>query len=259
MMKKTLVAMALAATMASGSAMAAWTVGSLGGSVELGGTLTPPPPPSPWEVLIGAAVTNLNGNTKVGDNTVNIPLTAPITVLGIRTVSNQPVPGKVGISPQIDYGKAIDRTQFKKGVTMLTLDITDGQNTKIGQMTAPLSAAAIVSLGSPFDGQFSMNAQTAPRGFYGGVGNDFPNIVDTGDNAKALLDQINTEFTANYNSQNQASKGGGMSYSFDSGSFSSAYGSGIMAGESIQLTLTSPASYSVINWKASLPITVSYQ
>lgn len=259
MMKKTLVAMALATTMASGSAMAAWTVGGLGGSVELGGTLTPPPVPNVWEVLTGDAVTNLDGNTKIGNNVVDIPVTTAISVLGIRTVSNQPVQGKVGISPQIDYGKAIDRTQFQQGVTTLTLDITDGTNTKIGQMTAPLSAAGVVSTGAPHDGQYSVSAQVAGMGFFGGVGSDAANIVDTGTEAKALLDGINPEFAANYDSQGLTSKSGGLSTKFDSGTFSGAYGSGIEAGKSIQLTLNSPANYNVITWKASLPVTVTYQ
>lgn len=259
MMKKTLVAMALAATMVSGSAMAVWTADGLGGTVEFSGTLTPPTPPSPWEVLTGAAVTNLNGNTKVGDTVVNIPVAAPITVLGIRTLSNQPFGGKAGISPQIDYGNAIDRNQFQKGVTTLTLDITDGTNTKIGQMTAPLSAAAVMSINDPINGQFSVSAQAPGRAFFGGVGNDFPNILETGDAAKGLLDKINPEFAANYNSQGYPSMGGGFNTTLvNAGNYSAAYGSGIEVGKDIQLKLDTPANYNVITWKASLPIIVSY-
>ncbi|HEI3186174.1 TPA: hypothetical protein SI321_005057, partial [Escherichia coli] len=52
-MKKTLIALAVAASAAvSGSAMA-WTANGTGGSVELGGTLNPVEKVTPWEVKVG--------------------------------------------------------------------------------------------------------------------------------------------------------------------------------------------------------------
>lgn len=258
MMKKTLVAMALVATTISGSAMA-WTDNGNGGTFELGGTLTPPPAPTPWEVLVGSTLNGLDKSIQLGDKEVDIPVTTPITVLGIRTLTNQTFKGGVGMSPQIDFKGAIDTTKFSNGVTTLTLDIKNKKNVKIGQMTAPLSAAAVLSLGSPFDGQYSMNAQNRGEGFFGGLGTIPKQTVGTGAEAKALLDRINTEFTANYISQGFSSKNDFSSDFATSGSYSAAYGAGIEAGKIIKLTLDAPAEYGAINWKASLPITVSYQ
>ncbi|MBJ4431454.1 hypothetical protein JGE53_19990 [Salmonella enterica subsp. enterica serovar Give] len=101
-MKKTLIALAVAASaVVSGSAMA-WTQTGTGGSLELGGTLTPQDKVTPWEVAVGAANTNLNTDIAKGERIVDIPVNKPIPVLGIRTISTTPFKGVNGISPQID-------------------------------------------------------------------------------------------------------------------------------------------------------------
>lgn len=259
MMKKTLVAMALVAATVSGSAMA-WTPNGIGGTLELGGTLTPPPAPTPWEVLTGAAVSNLDASIKVGDKTVDIPVTTPITVLGIRTVTNKAFPGQLGINPQVDFKGAIDTAQFTNGVTTLTLDIKDAASAKIGQMTAPLSVAGVSTELAPRNGQLSVYAERAGSAYWGGVSTLEAGAVNTGTAAKALMDSINPEFTANYDSRGLVDKGvSNINFNNGNTSFTSAYGSGIVAGQAIKLTLDAPATDDVINWKASLPITVSYQ
>ena len=59
-MKKTLIALAVAASAAvSGSAMA-WTANGTGGSVDMGGTLIPEGKVTPWEVKVGDAVKGLD-------------------------------------------------------------------------------------------------------------------------------------------------------------------------------------------------------
>ncbi|EGJ4498914.1 hypothetical protein INB87_004741, partial [Escherichia coli] len=69
-MKKTLIALAVAASAAvSGSAMA-WTANGTGNSVELGGTLTPVEKVSPWEVKTGDAVTGLDAPIQKGQKIV---------------------------------------------------------------------------------------------------------------------------------------------------------------------------------------------
>ncbi|HCN8216144.1 TPA: hypothetical protein N6448_004795, partial [Escherichia coli] len=73
-MKKTLIALAVAASaVVSGSAMA-WTANGDGGSVDLGGTLTPTDVMTPWEVKVGAAVNDLNAAIRKGDTKVDIPV-----------------------------------------------------------------------------------------------------------------------------------------------------------------------------------------
>ncbi|MWN89069.1 hypothetical protein GQN24_29560, partial [Escherichia coli] len=98
-MKKTLIALAVAASAAvSGSAMA-WTANGTGGSVDLGGTLTPVNVITPWEVKVGAAVNGLDASIRKGDTGADIPVKKAISVLGIRTIKSAVFTGQQGISP----------------------------------------------------------------------------------------------------------------------------------------------------------------
>ena len=76
-MKKTLIALVLATTSVSGSAMAD------GGTLQLGGMLTPHVTPVGWQVSVGKNKLDLNADVHPGDTEVNIPVHSPISVLGI--------------------------------------------------------------------------------------------------------------------------------------------------------------------------------
>lgn len=261
MMKKTLIALALAATAVSGSAMA-WTSSGTGGSVEFSGTLTPEGSGTPWEVLVGAAVSNLNADIKTGATIVDIPVTTAIPVMGIRTAVKEAFAGKPGIRPQIDYKGAIDASKFAAGVTTLTLDVKDTSNAKIGVLTAPLSAAAVTSwtgVGNP--GQYSQYASSNSRAYWGGLSTTDNGAAQGASAAKALVNSINPDFMANYVTQeaNESANILGTDFSVAGNTYSSAYGAGIVAGAKVKLTLDTPAARNAIAWSASLPITVSYQ
>lgn len=258
MMKKTLIALALAATAVSGSAMA-WTSSGTGGSMEFSGTLTPAENVTPWEVLVGAAVSNLNAEIKTGSKIASIPVNTAVPVLGIRTALSQAFQGATGITPQIDYKGAIDTSKFTNGVTTLTLDVKDTSDAKIGVLTAPLSAAAVQSyLGG---NQYSIYAYAAGNAFWGGLSTTNTGAAQGSSAAKALINSINADFMAKYITQGGEERSGSVGGSFTSTSstYSAAYGAGIVAGATAQLTLDNPAASDAIAWKASLPITVSYQ
>lgn len=260
MIKKTLVALALAATTVSSSAMA-WTANGTGGNLELGGTLTPQENITPWEVMVWASVNNLNGPIKTGSKVVDIPAPSGIPVLGIRTVSNKTFPGGVGISPMIDFKGAINTSKFTNGVTTLTLDVKNDADTKIGVMTAPLTTAGIMSR-SDQSAEYSLYGRDADEVFYGGLASSSGGVTQASSTAKSVLNSINPEIMANYTSQDKTDSDLPRNFVLNNaGSFrhSGAYGAGILAGNNIKLTLDTPAASDTIVWKASLPITVSYQ
>ncbi|WP_349303836.1 hypothetical protein, partial [Escherichia coli] len=149
-MKKTLIALAVAASAAvSGSAMA-WTANGTGGSVNLGGTLIPTDVITPWEVKVGAPVNGLNADIHKGDTKANIPVKNAISVLGIRTIESTAFQGQSGISPQINYGTAINLDGFAANETTLTLEVKDSTGTnKIGTLSAPFFAVAEQSIKGP--------------------------------------------------------------------------------------------------------------
>ncbi|EHM2892237.1 hypothetical protein KGD15_002972 [Escherichia coli] len=259
-MKKTLIALAVAASAAvSGSAMA-WTANGTGNSVDLGGTLTPVEKVTPWEVKTGAAVTNLDAQVQKGQTSVTVNVNQAIPVLGIRTQAVNPFMGSAGISPQINYGGAVDVGGFSAGVTTLTLDVTDAGGTKIGNMTVPFSAAGARSYSvDNVTGESSRNlyATTSGDAFFGGLGNSESAIAS---DAKAFVSAIDADVVAKYTSWDISNVSGALTDNFTGNVFYSGfYGSGIESGRSIKITLNKAVTGdSQIQWKASLPVTVSY-
>ena len=258
-MKKTLIALAVAASAAvSGSAMA-WTANGTGGSVDLGGTLTPADVVTPWEVKTGDAVTGLDAQIKKGQKTVDIAVNKAIPVLGIRTQTTQAFQGQPGISPQISYDNAVDIDHFENGVTTLTLEVKDVNDAKIGSMSVPFSAAGARSYYSAdnINAVSSRNLYATQKGeaFFGGVGKSSSAIAS---DAKALVTAIDADIVAKYNG---GAVTGSLTDNFSGDVFYNGfYGSGIESGKSIKITLDQAAvGDTPIQWKASLPVTVSYQ
>lgn len=265
-MKKTLIALAVAASAAvSGSAMA-WTANGTGGSVNLGGTLTPTDAITPWEVKVGAAVNGLDANIRKGDVAVSIPVNQAILALAIRTVENTAFSGQVGIAPQIDFKNTVDLNAFKGGVTTLTLDVKNNSNDKIGTLTAPFYAGAVgsvkgnSSLSNRYSYMSAVSSDGNVRAFSGGLATSW-DLVDK--EPLSSLNALSSEIVAKIDPQ-------GMNFSSDTGlassftesqaTYSAAYGSGILANNRIKIQLNEPVKADgEIAWTATLPITVSYR
>lgn len=262
-MKKTLIALAVAASAAvSGSAMAAWTANGTGGSVDLGGTLTPVEKVTPWEVKVGNAVTGLDALVQKGQKTVEVKTSSAIPVLGIRTQSSDAFTGQSGISPQISYDGAVDVNGFNAGVTTVSMEVRDEQGSVIGGLVAPFFAAAGASRASDsiafsayvYDG-YSVSS------FKGGLGASPDQVVSDLATAISRVNALDSEITANFTQQNAASGNTWRSSSFDDSSdkYSGFYGSGIESGKTITITLDQAVSGDdAIQWNASLPVTVTY-
>ncbi|EFU6057685.1 hypothetical protein HT425_005039 [Escherichia coli] len=259
-MKKTLIALAVAASAAvSGSAMA-WTANGTGNSVDLGGTLTPVEKVTPWEVKTGDAVTGLDAPIQKGQKIVTIDVNQAIPVLGIRTQTTDAFRGTDGISPQLDYDGAVDVDGFSAGVTTLTLDVTDAGGAKIGNMTVPFSAAAARSYSTDNVTAVSnrnLYATTSGDAFFGGLGKSSSAIAS---DAKAFVSAIDAAVVAKYQSWDISDVTGALTDNFTGDVFYGAfYGSGIEKGKNITITLDQAVTGDTqIQWKASLPITVTY-
>ncbi|CAD6120238.1 hypothetical protein [Escherichia coli] len=257
-MKKTLIALAVAASAAvSGSAMA-WTANGIGSSVELGGTLTPVDVVTPWEVKTGDAVTGLDAQIKEGQKTVDIAVNKAIPVLGIRTIQSTAFSGQAGISPQINYGAAVDVDGFAANETTLNLEVKDSTgNNKIGTLSAPLYAVAEQSIKGP-DVNYRAGVIAGYEGalFFGGLSKS-----EAGYSPVFDADAVVPDVTAHYDPQGQEwiNNAGWSSVSDPQYTYSAYYASGIKQGKTIKITLDNSAGADEIVWKASLPVTVSYQ
>ncbi|ENT7524934.1 hypothetical protein ACE45P_004524 [Escherichia coli] len=254
-MKKTLIALAVAASAAvSGSAMA-WTQNGTGSSVDLGGTLTPIDVITPWEVKVGAGANDLNANIRKGNTKVDIPVKKVISVLGIRSIRT--FEGQGSITPTIDYHGAIDISKFSNNTTGLTLDVNDAEGQKIGKLNATLSAMGRLSRVGVDDANLALYANGDGHAFFGGL-SDKSNGVNDGD--LGLPDRVFPGAGERYSGQGVEYTGKGHAYvSNTSATYSAYYGSGIEQGQSIKITLDTPAGADAIDWNASLPVTVSYQ
>lgn len=261
-MKKTLIALAVAVSaVASGSAMA-WSQNGNGGSFDMGGVLTPVGKITPWEVKVGDAVTSLDAQIQKGQRLVNVSVEKAIPVLGVRTQSKAVFKGQDGISPQIDFGNAVDISSMKSGEALLTIDVKNGSgDEKIGTLSAPLFVGAEYSYTGPHNGKYVMFATKAGDGFFGGLPKDKSGAHS---NPYGRISAISNDFVANYNDQSTewSTEGGGFSswnFTDSTYNYSAYYGSGIEKGKHIQITLDKVARGDApIQWKASLPIIVTY-
>ncbi|EIJ8718087.1 hypothetical protein LJP64_004145 [Salmonella enterica] len=259
-MKKTLIALALAATTVSGSAMA-WTPNGLGGTMEFGGTLTPKDVVNPWEVQVGPNMDALNGSLKPYERVVNITLSKAVPLLGIRVAdASKEFAGAPGIAPQIDYKNAVNVDGFAAGETTLTLKVVKASDAaaELGTLIAKLSAASVVSSSTNLDKR-TLIALNAGDGFFGGLPKTSAGAPASEHAAWTMLRALSSEYTAKY-------IGGAELTDIATGStrfanplikYSAAYGAGLKSGSTVTINLTSPATADMA-WKANFPITVSY-
>ncbi|MEB7742601.1 hypothetical protein NGB58_26245 [Escherichia coli] len=262
-MKKTLITLAVAASaVVSGAAMAAagWKQSGLGGTVELSGKLTPADHVTPWEVKTGDPKTGLDAFIKKGARYVEIEVKGEsIPVLGIRTHDKGPFQGTAGISPQIDFRGALGA--FETGSwAPLTMDVKSGDQ-KIGKVVVNLRAAAVYSYTDDLGAkqQRPMFASASGNGFYGGL----PSSADKAFSDPLAFAQYHfPEASANYNNQGiekVESEKAWNTFGYTRAKFSAFYASAIPHGQVFRITLDNPVSDSEkIQWKASLPVVVSY-
>ncbi|HDQ6533529.1 TPA: hypothetical protein QBF27_001565 [Escherichia coli O36:H14] len=259
-MKKTLIALAVAASAAvSGSAMA-WTANGTGGSVDLGGTLTPVEKVTPWEVKMGSEITGLDASIGRGQKVVEVKMPKDALIMAIRTQTKDAFPGWASdITPSIDFNGAVNLDSFSNGVATLTLDVKQGES-KIGTMQALFQSGAEASFRGEGDdaNKYTLFAPRMGNAFFGGLSKTAEGASQYG---YAIAKRYDAEVVANYNEQNldgEAIKG---EISFNDGvkTYSGIYGAGIPGDSSIVITLDQAASSDApIQWKASLPVTVSY-
>ncbi|HCQ8914770.1 TPA: hypothetical protein OMI19_005014, partial [Escherichia coli] len=107
---------------------------------------------SPWEVKVGDAVTGLDAQIQEGQKEANIAVNKAIPFLGIRTIESTAFQGQLGISPQIDFGNAVNVDAFENGRAPVTLEVKDADNAKIGTLTASMGASALTSVKGPWSG-----------------------------------------------------------------------------------------------------------
>ncbi|MBE8625011.1 hypothetical protein, partial [Salmonella enterica] len=243
----------------SGSAMA-WTANGSGGSVEVGGTLTPVEKATPWEVATGAVVTNADAQVQKAQSLVEVSVAQSIPVLAIRSTATDGFVGQAGISPQIDMPWLAGHNWSSANSAINgTVNVLDDASAKIGEAIFSLQAAGVYSAvgnnGTSPD-QRLLFANAAGEAYYGGLptspANDIRNIITAAwpdlDSKYIVFPGAKWERPATQN------------FSDTNWKFSSYYGSVIPVNSKINITLDTPVTGDApIKWKINLPVGVTYQ
>ncbi|WP_048696621.1 fimbrial protein [Erwinia piriflorinigrans] len=257
-MKKTLITLALAATVTSGSAMA-WTASGAGGHIELSGTLSPVVKTTPWEVMTGSGLANLVAEVQEGQKMTEIEVTKAVPVLGIRTKDKNLFIGRAGFSPQIDFDGTVDLDKVNRGISTLTLDVKGMDDNKIGTLTAPFTMVGVGYENSEGinKGKHLLYSPSSGMGFFGGLPKNRTHLLPT-DGSEAVANALIPGISDNFHEQHFPVSGTGTAdFTSSDAGYSAYYASGITGGSKIKLELDSLLSEST-EWKASLPITVTY-
>lgn len=264
-MKKTVIALAVAASAAvSGLTMAAdWVDSGTGGTFDLSGTLTPVDAVTPWEVMIGDSVSGLDANIEKGAKTVDIALGKSMVILGIRTKTSDLFEGQTGISPQLDFNGALDFDSYSGCHAPLTLPVTDDSGNEIGSLSSKvLTAGAVTAVDA--DGTVTLKrlyAASEGDAFYGGLGKLSTNICNyTVSNLSYISGQDIYVYAQSYYDAGDGNVAWATeNFQSTDYTYSGFYGAGFKSDTTLSITLNSAAQSDSIYWKASLPITVSYQ
>lgn len=254
-MKKTLIALAVAASaVVSGSAMA-WTANGSGGSVEIGGALNPVDKVTPWEVATGAAVKNIDAQIQKTQSAVQVNVPKSVPVLAIRSVARDGFVGKAGISPQIEMGWIDGKWNVANSAVNGTVDLLNDAGAKIGKATLALQVVGVASKVGVEDVQYLMYAPEKGAGFYGGLPKTKPST-----DIRPIIKAAWPDIDVNYREGAKWVPESWTRFDDVNFKFSAYYGSVVPENSKINMKLDTPASGDApIKWKINLPVSVIYQ
>ncbi|HBA7889577.1 TPA: fimbrial protein [Escherichia coli] len=282
-MKKTLIALAVAASAVSGMAHA-WTNGDFNGSVDIGGSITADDYRQKWSWAVGSdingfsnALTDLTeGGTKL---TITVNGDKPILLGKTNEAFSTPVAGGVGAIPLISLSDATGEVRLLKG----TVDARSGVGTfdleiknrdtdkKIGTLRATMTGMAVAGIaGAENTGKLSaLYAYGSSRIFSGGLVTENGSEMKDANTAVAFTEKMGSLSSADILSQIQQVKQNVESLTpqtssvsenmkYDNGNVvSAAYALGFENGQTLEATFDEAITAST-QWTAPLNISIAY-
>ncbi len=268
-MKKTLIALAVAAgaTMSVSGVANAFTSAFPGGDISLGGTISTPVQSTLYEGKVGS-LTGLDSEIPVGDTTVSIVAPANAGLLALRSVQggfDSTASDKIA---NITFnGKTLTQAAageaFSNGAIDMTLDVQDADGKKIGGITFPMQVAAVSAVVDNADSSVvgaSLYAPDDSSVYYGALPQQGGNAVSSYSDALSIINGLFSDIS-DYLPQvtSELSFPDAKDFSLTGKVFNTAYAAGIVAGNTITLTLDNPATAGDVSWTASMPVVVSYK
>ncbi|WP_236475231.1 F4 (K88) fimbria major subunit/adhesin FaeG [Escherichia coli] len=281
-MKKTLIALAIAASAASGMAHA-WMTGDFNGSVDIGGTITADDYRQKWEWEVGTGLNGFgnvlndltNGGTKL---TITVTGNKPILLGRTKEAFATPVIGGVDGIPQIaftDYeGASVELRKpdggTNEGLAYFVLPMKNAGGTKVGSVKVNASYAGVLGRGgvtSAGGELLSLFADGLSSIFYGGLPRGSELSAGSAAAARTKLfgslsrddilgqiQRVNANITSLVNVAGSYREN--MEYT-DGTVASAAYALGIANGQTIEATFNQAVTTST-QWSAPLNVAITY-
>lgn len=271
-MKKTLIALAVAASAAvSGSAMA-WSNGDFNGSVDIGGTVTPPPI-SPWQWKMGAPITGLDTSwdklSVSNEATFNINTAKPLVMGKLET----PTIGGPNLAPQVTWQDAkgrkmtpvFDNTGNGSRVSLNAAVMDKAGNNELGSAVLHIHAYGLVAKSNTADNA-GLNYQPIRSPNVGDVGygmlsGEMAGVLQSADQTLAAINALATEeiFTqAMKQGANPKDQAVSTTLTSPAQKNTAALVAGFESGDSVVVTFNQRPT-STTEWKIPVGVTVVHQ
>lgn len=279
-MKKTLIALAVAASAVSGMAHA-WTNGDFNGSVDIGGSITADDYRQKWSWAVGSdingfsnALTDLTeGGTKL---TITVNSDKPILLGKTNEAFAAPTRSGVGAIPHIKLTDSDGNTvAFQPGSDqhqgmgyfVLPLKEKDTQS-KIGTIKVNTTYAGVAAVANQTEGHMTSLYGRDYAIFYGGLANGYSEVSKGSDAANItghfgslsntdMLTQIQKVHSGVTELSSRDSSGTENMYYGDGSVVSAAYAMGIANGQTLEATFDQAVTKST-QWSAPLNVAVTY-
>ncbi|EFN8623808.1 fimbrial protein [Escherichia coli O51] len=273
-MKKTLIALVVVASAASGAANA-WSTGDFTGSFDINGEITSSQYNDKWEWKSGEALSfqNTNQDMSDGNKVLTITQTTPAPILLGRTKEAFSAPAVgVGAIPLIsfsDYEGNTVQLQSSGGQNkgFLNLPMKDAEGRKLGDVKINVTTAGVLSRNdSDFVKIISVVSGDDSAIYNGGL---VSSVVASGQSASALVRKFGNDGHSELLQKvvaaaPEAAKKSQQSWAVatkvnmvNSNVMASSYSLGIDQGQTIEATFTNPVT-TTTQWSAPLNVAVTY-
>ncbi|EGI3984092.1 hypothetical protein H3430_003898 [Escherichia coli] len=263
-MKKTLIALSVAAgaVMSVSGVANAFTSAFPGGDISLGGTISTPVQGAVYEGKVGS-LTGLDSNIPVGGTSVSIVAPANAGLLALRSIQGGFDNSASNKIANITFNGQILPQSFSHGAIDMTLDVHDATGNNIGGITFPMKVAAVSAIVDKTNASVagaSLYANNDRMAYYGALPQGQNSAVSSYSDALSIMNGLFSDIS-DYLPQvtSEDSTPSTKDFSATGKVFNTAYAAGIVAGETITLTLDTPATTGDVSWTASMPVVVSYK
>ncbi|MCN2058134.1 fimbrial protein [Escherichia coli] len=275
-MKKTMIALALAASAVSGMAHA-WTTGDFNGSFDINGTITADEYKEKWEWMTGEGLSFEHTIKDMTDNQTKLTITqskaTPILLGHTKEAFSAPAVG-VGAIPLISFsdydGKTVNLQSADEATKgYFDLPMKDAEGTKLGNVKVNVTVAGVLSRSNTDEGKVIIHSVEGSENtniYYGGL---VSSVAATGSAASSiaskfgnynhtdLLGQILKVLPEVNNGQKNYGKIKTDMVQPGNNVSASSYSLGIDQGQAIEATFTNPVTKTT-QWIAPLNVAVTY-